>query len=108
MPGKSTLLAAFKPASEPTIRALSAKWRGPRFQQDLTAWAAATEVQVPTLAKAARQGLQAAAVGQDSANHRRFQSGASDWNLGFRGEALHSSSQSSVAEPGEGQMGDVR
>ncbi len=40
---------------------------------------------VPTPAQAARQGLQAVVLGQDSARHRRFRSEASDWNLGLRG-----------------------
>ncbi len=60
----------------------------------------------PTPAQAARQDLQAAVFGQDSASHRRFRSEAS-WNLDFRGEALHSSSESSAVEPGEGHMGNV-
>ena len=38
---------------------------------------------VPTPAQAARQGLQAAVLGQDSAGHRRFRSEANDWNLGL-------------------------
>ena len=43
---------------------------------------------VPTPAQAARQGLQAAVLRQDSACHRRFQSEASDWNLGFEGRGV--------------------
>ena len=38
--------------------------------------------------------------GQDVARHRRFRSEASDWNLGFRGGALHSCSERSAVEPG--------
>ncbi len=38
------VLAVLKAASAPTIRAPSAEWKGPRFQQDLTGWAVATEV----------------------------------------------------------------
>ncbi len=61
----------------------------------------------PTPAQVARQGLQAPGLGQDSACQRRFRSEASDWNLGSPRGALHSSSESSVVEPGEGQMGNV-
>ena len=53
------------------------------------------------------QGHQAAVLMQDLARHRRFQSEASDCNLGFRGGALHSCLESSAMEPGEGQMGNV-
>ncbi len=42
----------------------------------------------------------------DSSCHRQFRSEASDCNLGFRW-ALHSCSESSAVEPGEGQMGNV-
>ena len=38
-----------------------------------------------TPSQAARKGLQAAVLGQDSACDRRFRTEASDWNLGFRG-----------------------
>ena len=41
------------------------------------------------------------------ARHRRLRSVASDWNLGFRGGALHSCWESSAVEPGVGQMGTV-
>ncbi len=40
---------------------------------------------VPTPAEAARQGLQVAVLGEDSACHCRFQTEASDGNWGFRG-----------------------
>ncbi len=62
---------------------------------------------VPTADQAARRGLLATVLGQDSACHRRFRTEASDWNVGFLGEALHSRSESSAVEPGEGQMGNV-
>ena len=45
-PVEQAVLAGLKAASEPTTRAPSAEWKGTRFQQDLTGWAAATEVQV--------------------------------------------------------------
>ena len=38
--------------------------------------------------------------GQDVACRRRFRSKASNWSLGFRGEGLHSLSESSAVEPG--------
>ena len=41
---EQAVLAVLKVVSAPTIRALSAEGKGPRFQQDLTGWAAATEV----------------------------------------------------------------
>ncbi len=43
-PVELSILAVLIAASEPTIRAPSAEWKGPRFQQGLTGWAAATEV----------------------------------------------------------------
>ncbi len=55
----------------------------------------------------ARQGLQAAVLGQDSALDRRFRSKTSGLELGLSGGALHSCSESSAVEPGEGQMGNV-
>ncbi len=54
---------------------------------------------VPTAAQTARQGPQAAVVGQDSACQRRFTK-VSGW-------ALHSCLERSAVEPGEGQMGNV-
>ena len=62
---------------------------------------------VPTPTRAARQGLHAAVLGQDSVCHRRFRIEASDCNLGFRARALHSWSERSAVEPGEAQMGNV-
>ena len=56
---------------------------------------------VLTPAQAARQCHQAAVLGPAAAGHRRFRSKASDWNLGFRGGALHSCSASSAVNPGE-------
>ena len=41
------------------------------------------------------------------ARHRRFLTEASDCNLAFRGEALHSPPDSSAVEPGVGQMGNA-
>ena len=55
----------------------------------------------PTSAQAARQGLQTAVLGQDSARHRRFRSVASDCNLGFPGAALHWYSKIPAMEPDE-------
>ncbi len=52
----------------------------------------------PTPAQAARQGLQTAVLGQDSACH---------WNLRFGGGALPSCSKCSAVEPGKGQTGNV-
>ena len=42
-PVEQAVLAVLKAASAPTIRVPSTEWKGPRFQQDLTGWAAATE-----------------------------------------------------------------
>ncbi len=50
---------------------------------------------------------QSAVLGQNATCHRRCRSEASDWNLGFRGGALHSRSESSAVEPGESQMENV-
>ncbi len=58
-------------------------------------------------ARAARQGLQAVVLGQDSACHRRFPTEASDWNLGFEEWALYWCSKCSAVEPGTGQMGNM-
>ncbi len=43
---EQAVLAGRKAALEPTIRASSVEWKGPSFQQDLTGWAAAPDVQV--------------------------------------------------------------
>ena len=58
-------------------------------------------------AQEARQGLQAAVLGQDSPV--TFESGQKSkrLELGFPGGALHSCSESSAVEPGEGQMENV-
>ena len=45
-PVKLVVLAGLKAAPAPTIWSPAAKWKDPRFQQDLTGWAAATEVSV--------------------------------------------------------------
>ena len=42
-PLEQAVLAGRKAASAPTIRAPSAKWKGPRFHQELTGWVAAPE-----------------------------------------------------------------